>query len=76
MSAERWFRRLLRVLPGDFRAGYGAEMTLPAHAATAVRFALETPDFRVGDLPGGLDDSGKGVLVKRLIREGMVRRLT
>jgi hypothetical protein len=55
---------------------YGAEMSVPVHAAEAVRYALETADFRVRDLPGGLDDAGKLVLVKRLIREGMVRRLT
>ncbi|HEX6973826.1 MAG TPA: ABC transporter permease [Vicinamibacterales bacterium] len=26
MTGERWFRRLLRILPGDFRADYGGEM--------------------------------------------------
>ena len=28
MSAERWFRRLLRLLPFDFRSDYGEEMAL------------------------------------------------
>jgi len=55
---------------------YGAEMRLPAHAAVPTRYALDTPDFAVRDLPGDLDDEGKLVLVKRLMREGMVRRLT
>jgi len=26
MSADRWFRRLLRVLPFDFRVDFGHEM--------------------------------------------------
>ncbi len=51
---------------------YGAEMRLPEHAAEPLLHALESPDFRVGDLPGDLDDAGKVVLVKRLVREGMV----
>jgi ribosomal protein L16 Arg81 hydroxylase len=54
---------------------YGAEMRLPAHAAEPARFALDTADFRVRDLPGELDDAGKLVLIKRLVREGMVRAL-
>jgi hypothetical protein len=28
------------------------------------------PDVRVADLPGDLDDAGKLVLVRRLVREG------
>jgi ribosomal protein L16 Arg81 hydroxylase len=54
---------------------YGAEMRLPDHAAEPTRFALENSDFVVKDLPGDLDDAGKVVLVKRLVREGMVRIL-
>ena len=55
---------------------YGAEMRLPEFAKEPLLYALETPRFRIGDLPGELDDAGKIVLVKRLIREGMVRILT
>lgn len=51
---------------------YGAEMRLPEHAAEPLLFALESPDFKIADLPGDLDDAGKLVLVKRLVREGMV----
>ncbi|MBX7191150.1 MAG: cupin domain-containing protein [Sandaracinaceae bacterium] len=51
---------------------YGAEMRLPEHAAEPLLYALESPDFRIKDLPGDLDDAGKVVLVKRLVREGMV----
>ncbi len=54
---------------------YGAEMRLPVHAAEPTRYALETPEFLVKDLPGELDDAGKVVLIKRLVREGMVRIL-
>ncbi|HXW04159.1 MAG TPA: ABC transporter permease [Vicinamibacterales bacterium] len=31
MSGDRWFRRLLRLLPEDFRADYGSEMTRVFH---------------------------------------------
>ncbi len=51
---------------------YGKEISLPAHAAAAVRFALETDRFQVRDLPGGLDADGKLVLIRRLVREGLV----
>lgn len=51
------------------------EITLPAYAAPALRFALETPRFAVADLPEGLDDEGKVVLVRRLIREGLLQPL-
>jgi ribosomal protein L16 Arg81 hydroxylase len=54
---------------------YGAEMRLPEHAAEPARYALETPSFVISDLPGDLDDAGKLVLVKRLVKEGMVRVL-
>lgn len=51
---------------------YGAEMRLPEHASEPLLYALETPDFKIADLPGDLDDAGKVVLIKRLVREGMV----
>ena len=51
---------------------YGKEIGLPAHAAKAVRFALESERFKVGDLPGELDDEGKLVLIRRLVREGLI----
>lgn len=54
---------------------YGAEMRLPDHAAEPARYALETPEFAIEDLPGELDDAGKLVLIRRLVREGMVRIL-
>ena len=36
-------------------------------------FAAEEP-FRAADLPGALDEAGRLVLVRRLIREGFLRR--
>jgi mannose-6-phosphate isomerase-like protein (cupin superfamily) len=54
---------------------FGAtEITLPAFARDAVRFALAGPPFVVRDLPGPLDDAGKVVLVRRLLREGLLAR--
>lgn len=54
---------------------YGAEMRLPEHAAEPTLFALENEGFTISELPGDLDDAGKVVLIKRLVREGMVRVL-
>ncbi len=51
---------------------YGSEITLPAHVEEPLRHALTTSSFKVSDLPGDLDDSGKLVLVKRLVREGLM----
>lgn len=52
---------------------HGNEVTLPAHAGPALRYALETPRFRIADMPGDLDEAGKLVLARRLIREGLLR---
>jgi hypothetical protein len=51
------------------------EIAVPLHAGAAVRQALTTERFRVRDLPGDLDDAGKLVLVRRLIREGLLQPL-
>jgi cupin superfamily protein len=50
------------------------QIALPAFAREAVAFALNGAVFRVSDLPGPLDEAGKVVLVRRLIREGMLER--
>lgn len=50
----------------------GAEMFLPAHTKPALEVCLTRPRFKVQDLPGELDEAGKLVLVKRLIREGLM----
>lgn len=56
-------------------AAYGGRITLPAHAAEALEHALTHEGYRIGDLPGELDDPGKLVLVKKLVREGLVEIL-
>ena len=51
------------------------KISLPSFTREAVTFALNgTPSFVVRDLPGQLDDAGKVVLVRRLIKEGLLAR--
>jgi bifunctional lysine-specific demethylase and histidyl-hydroxylase NO66 len=52
----------------------GREVTFPAHARDEVAAvaAAEEP-FTASELPGSLDDAGRLVLVRRLIREGFLR---
>ncbi len=52
------------------------ELSFPGSVEDALRHALETREFRVRDLPGSLDDAGKLVLIRRLIREGLVMRIS
>jgi len=66
---------LLRVEDEHLTLLFGAsQITMPAFAAACVRFALRGAPFAVRDLPEPLDDTGKVVLVKRLIREGLLMR--
>jgi ribosomal protein L16 Arg81 hydroxylase len=51
---------------------FSTEMSVPGHAASALKFALENPLFRIGDMPGALDSEGKLTLIRRLIGEGFV----
>lgn len=50
----------------------GKEIAFPGFTASAVRYALTSKRYRIGDLPGDLDNEGKVTLVTRLIREGLV----
>ena len=50
-------------------------LTLPGFTADAVRAALGSASFTVGDLPGPLDEDGKVALTRRLIRDGLVQAL-
>lgn len=54
---------------------HGNEITLPEFVEPSLRFALSTPAYAVEALPGELDDDGKIVLIRRLIREGLVQIL-
>lgn len=50
----------------------GTVLTLPPHAKEPLAFALATPRFTARDLPGDLDEAGRMVLLRRLLREGLV----
>ena len=52
----------------------GRELILPAFLRDDLAFLLETDEpFSPSDLPGRLDDEGRLVLVRRLVREGLLR---
>jgi ribosomal protein L16 Arg81 hydroxylase len=53
----------------------GKTISFPEHARAELEavFAAEGP-FRAADLPGDLDEPGRLVLVRRLVREGFLRR--
>jgi bifunctional lysine-specific demethylase and histidyl-hydroxylase NO66 len=54
----------------------GKEVRFPAHAREAVMRAHAAGGaFTAADLPGALDGPGRLVLVRRLVREGFLRRL-
>ena len=40
-----------------------------------LQFALTAPAFTLGDLPGDMDEAGRIVLIRRLLREGLLRTL-
>ncbi|MEZ4736550.1 MAG: cupin domain-containing protein [Caldilineaceae bacterium] len=48
------------------------QITLPAFTEESLRFALRGEPFQIGALAGPLDDGSKLVLVKRLVREGLL----
>lgn len=50
----------------------GKWISFPAHALEAVRFVSQQEQFRIGEIPDVLDESGKLVLARRLIREGLL----
>jgi lysine-specific demethylase/histidyl-hydroxylase NO66 len=49
-------------------------LTFPAAVREPLTFALQGQPFAVRDLPGRLDDAGKLVLVRRLVKEGLLVR--
>lgn len=54
----------------------GIEMTLPSTMEDALRFALEQPRYRADDLPVSLSPGDKLTLAARLLREGLIERVT
>jgi len=52
----------------------GKELAFPAYVGEEIRGVLELDEpFTAADLPGSLDDEGRLVLVRRLVREGLLR---
>jgi hypothetical protein len=52
----------------------GKELRFPAHIEQELRFVVEAVEpFRPADIPGELDEPGRLVLVRRLVREGFLR---
>lgn len=51
---------------------FARKIGFPGQAEDALRFALNQSRFSIRDLPGNLDDSGKLVLIRRLVREGLM----
>jgi hypothetical protein len=63
----------LRVRGGQLTVQLGdRELRMPARLEPAMRFVAATGRFTVGDLAGHLDPSSRLVLVRRLIREGLL----
>ena len=52
----------------------GKTLEFPARVRGELDYVLETDDsFRPSDLPGKLDEAGRLVLVRRLVRDGLLR---
>lgn len=51
---------------------FARRITFPIEVEEALRFCLSESRFSIDDLPGDLDDNGKLVLVRRLVREGLM----
>ena len=52
----------------------GKELRFPEHARAEVVACFEADEpFRPSELPGDLDEAGRLVLVRRLVREGFLR---
>ena len=53
----------------------GRDLRFPERVAAELEFLVTTDGpFRAADLPGALDEAGRLVLVRRLVREGFLRR--
>jgi Cupin superfamily protein len=62
-------------LAGATLAFEGRELRFPERLTEELGFLVSADaPFRAGDLPGSLDDSGRLVLLRRLVREGFLRR--
>lgn len=50
----------------------GNKVRGPSHIESALRFVADSTEFPVTSMPGSLNDNGKLVLVRRLVREGLL----
>ncbi len=50
----------------------GTIITLPDFTKEPLSFALSNSGYKLSNLPGDLDEGGKIVLIRRLVREGLV----
>lgn len=78
LTAEGELRRrdtVIADLDGTTLVFEGKTLHFPARLQPELEFLVttETP-FRTSELPGGLDEAGRLVLVRRLVREGFLRR--
>jgi len=56
---------------GRLRVSFRAtHLDVPGHIEPDIRYIAGTDVFTAADLPGGLDEEGRLVLVRRLVREG------
>ena len=65
------------VIHGDGTAAvqfHGKRVTMPAYAKPLLEFMLTHERFCAADLPDAVDDPGKLVVVRRLLREGFLTR--
>ncbi len=66
---------VLAVLEGTLLTFEGRTLRFPERLATELEFVVTAEEpFRPAELPGSLDAAGRLVLVRRLVREGFLRR--
>ncbi|HWL33854.1 MAG TPA: cupin domain-containing protein [Gaiellaceae bacterium] len=76
LSADELERRdtVIADLDGTTLTFEGKMLRFPARLEPELEFLVTTESpFRASELPGGLDDAGRLVLVRRLVREGFLR---
>lgn len=79
VSADTRLRRrpktYWRLTTEDERASlhfHGKVVRMPSFLERDVHFMATVDEFRAGDLPGDLDDEGRTILIRRLLREGFL----
>jgi hypothetical protein len=66
----------LRAKDAEIRLLFGSsEITFPVFVGEALDFCIKGPAFFVREVPDSLDEAGKVVLVRRLVKEGVLVRV-